>query len=1488
MSSTVSFTGSGFFVERATQIAPATVRVRYTQFPLAISPSGSYDALNKANYVISGPSINTITNVGAVYGDPQSYDLFLAAALGSGTYTVTVSNVVREDNGSPLLDPMFATFTVSIINPQVSPSNGAEDDDEEQLIRKFLNPALKGEAWNALIAAYAYGDHVNNENLAKAFDQLFVSRASGLYLNRLGADDGVQRPINVGIPDKLFRDYIIKTTAEKLTENSLLDILEIFYGPDSVRAFDISAESEPFFIQQGDDLTIVFDGQKTIKTVFDQTDFAIMGAAKAIEIAMALNRSFEINSSSAFASTYTDPENGSVKVKIYSSSLGLGSSVQVTGGKAQNVLKFSSELPILGPYYLAGSGNALPTWTVDFNTATKISRFTVTDFGTAKNPDLSKLEIGDYVNIYGNGFDPDNRGSFSVKNVYFSVDLSGTNIIEWFEVANDLGVSQGSVDQVLDTDILYFKPVKKNTLGNGHRSVIVTQPGDGNVDVILPATSEAVGRHKYTGAYGQVNAPIEIIELERIDGVVTVEATNHGLLPGSQIFVDGVYGELTIPPITAGNLTDTSDSSIGSIWSDLAPAPDQGPVYGVTALTTSGIALISGGFVYNSGTPNTNAANNGFVINSVTNTSGKKVVDYDFNGYSGSTPLSLAYVAFSVGPYNKATTQNKIVSTGGWGGGPIAFSTSLWDPETGDWTTGSPYPDMNHERAIHQQSNLSDGNILVSGGVGQLQNTAIKTAETWDPDGISGWQDTTGTMKVARADHQQITLQNGKVLAVGGRTLAKGFEVISDTVAYWAMDDSGATEADLGPNNLTLTVTNATSIPGGEIKNARALSPSLSNSYLNRASYDASLGNTFTSGNFTVEGFFFHDTGYKGPIIVFGSTPAGTLATNTLFGFGYSSTDFWIWYHTGSNVLTSLSVPIGSNLRTLYNHYAVTSSNNAGTCTFKLYINGILIHTFTGPVATGGTSSFLRFGSDIATSIVAVGNHYNSGVIDDTRISNTTHDADTIFKNYQSAVGEFLFTDTDRIGNILNSCEIYDPDTDTWALTGAMANARFQHKLVLLPNGYVLAIGGLGMNPSQGTTDGLPQSVYDIEMYDPNTGFWTVVSKLIYARDNLIAEYISSKEQVLIAGGPATVKTELLDTKTFRIKESSAVLPAIRTFAQSAVMQGDCVLLAAGYDADTGNTAQDYFLYIPNADSFLSGGLNGEFSVKRVIDANHFTYETPENTTYTLNGSATATITTFRAAANPDLPGPFVFEPYSGVGVTATASVLTENYFANQQYGVLNVLSTDGFPENGGWLVLDFGYKNQIAPIKYLGKISETELAIDFSLFPTNINRGEQVSIVAGGTTGSTTITISPLSQNVLPGTPLKLTGGTDLIEFAYVAQTAYAGDTTLVLSSPIEDGVRTAAFICVSTVTVLTGKGSYNPPNSIDFGSLWLTDSPSGRAAAQTGVQNSSAAGVNVNITVVYPGDFGLGNQGYPTENNYKKSDVVEIFSENYEGLDE
>ena len=115
--------------------------------------------------------------------------------------------------------------------------------------------------------------------------------------------------------------------------------------------------------------------------------------------------------------------------------------------------------------------------------------------------------------------------------------------------------------------------------------------------------------------------------------------------------------------------------------------------------------------------------------------------------------------------------DGRVLVTGGYTGvtataGVLAYSSArIYDPQTGTWAK----PGLMHV-ARYQPSAalLADGRVLVAGGVYADENSfdTRASAELFDP-GTGKWS-VTGSMKTARSAASAVTLDDGRVLVVGG------------------------------------------------------------------------------------------------------------------------------------------------------------------------------------------------------------------------------------------------------------------------------------------------------------------------------------------------------------------------------------------------------------------------------------------------------------------------------------------------------------------------------------------------------------------------------------------------------------------------------------------------------------------------------------------------------------------------------------------------
>ncbi len=146
----------------------------------------------------------------------------------------------------------------------------------------------------------------------------------------------------------------------------------------------------------------------------------------------------------------------------------------------------------------------------------------------------------------------------------------------------------------------------------------------------------------------------------------------------------------------------------------------------------------------------------------------------------------------------------------------------------------------------------------------------------------------------------------------------------------------------------------------------------------------------------------------------------------------------------------------------------------------------------------------------------------------------------------------------DGSGNVLASAEIFS-STNTWTLTGSMADAREMFPAVTLKSGKVLVSGGWGTG---GTLLG------SAELYDPSTGKWSPAGSLSVARASHTATLLPNGK-VLVAGGctssgcaTVTATSEVYDPAT-NSWSSTGSLNAAR-YSQAAVRLNTGTVLAIG------------------------------------------------------------------------------------------------------------------------------------------------------------------------------------------------------------------------------------------------------------------------------------------------------------------------------------
>ena len=149
--------------------------------------------------------------------------------------------------------------------------------------------------------------------------------------------------------------------------------------------------------------------------------------------------------------------------------------------------------------------------------------------------------------------------------------------------------------------------------------------------------------------------------------------------------------------------------------------------------------------------------------------------------------------------------------------------------------------------------------------------------------------------------------------------------------------------------------------------------------------------------------------------------------------------------------------------------------------------------------------------------------------------------------------------------------ELFDPTTGRFTRTGDMTTARGRHSAVLLADGRVLIVGGFQTNDTDGTI------LDSAEVFDPRTGTFAATGPMTTPRDWPNATTLGDG-RVLISGGVAAgdAGSELFDPSTLRfvrLDQSSYVAPGATA---TSLADGD-VLIAGGTTGDASLTMARLF-----------------------------------------------------------------------------------------------------------------------------------------------------------------------------------------------------------------------------------------------------------------------------------------------------------------------
>jgi len=178
------------------------------------------------------------------------------------------------------------------------------------------------------------------------------------------------------------------------------------------------------------------------------------------------------------------------------------------------------------------------------------------------------------------------------------------------------------------------------------------------------------------------------------------------------------------------------------------------------------------------------------------------------------------------------------------------------------------------------------------------------------------------------------------------------------------------------------------------------------------------------------------------------------------------------------------------------------------------------------------------------------------------------------------------YDDNGIVKGLLASCEIFDPRAQTWTSDVApLEHARWGHGCALL-GGKVYAVGGCSLRAGAPPRESFMETLRSCEVYDPDTNSWQPCGDLHMARAG--SRVVTMGERYLAAvGGCDDVfgraemlpTVEIFDTELGRWSLLEARLTAPRTTAAVAVLDGRKLLVVGG--APSLSTSEVYTLHEP-------------------------------------------------------------------------------------------------------------------------------------------------------------------------------------------------------------------------------------------------------------------------------------------------------------------
>jgi len=163
--------------------------------------------------------------------------------------------------------------------------------------------------------------------------------------------------------------------------------------------------------------------------------------------------------------------------------------------------------------------------------------------------------------------------------------------------------------------------------------------------------------------------------------------------------------------------------------------------------------------------------------------------------------------------------------------------------------------------------------------------------------------------------------------------------------------------------------------------------------------------------------------------------------------------------------------------------------------------------------------------------------------------------------------GRVLVVGGSDSGVTLASAELFDPATGSWTATSAMHADRSDHTAAILPNGKVLVAGGFADVPVVGSNNGT-LTLDSAELYDPATGSWAVTGAMTTPRQGQLATVLPDGGVLALGGYGDTngvTGAELYDPAAGSWTAIPSTMADLRGASTATLLPGGRVLVTVGF-----------------------------------------------------------------------------------------------------------------------------------------------------------------------------------------------------------------------------------------------------------------------------------------------------------------------------------